>query len=314
MKKLALIGLLLVMVSCDKNKELVEEGTGTVSFGSNYGLLNCIIESEVFVDGELIGSIPGSCDSVFDCAGDATLNHELSEGEHSFEIILSDQDGSCFADTTGEFTVGTDECLTIHFDISNKIEIPVIEEKASFLIVGDTSNNLTYKQYLNADTIISNIPNGWHRVEYYHFMISPTDTLTFYIYYQDSMGGELDTKYTHVSSSTNVEIAMDTSRIKYEYIEYDYKKSLAITPINWKTPIKLDLGDTISEHLFWSDTTLRLSFYDDYGIGYRQFKGWSDCEPHYLGFRVIDADTILGWIKISNCYFKDNYIYESLTY
>lgn len=111
------IGLLLIIVGCDKDKD----GTGTVSFGSNYYLMNCIVESALFVDGELIGSLPGNCDSIVDCASDLTLNLEVSEGDHSYEIIISNQDGSCFADTSGVFAVGKDECIKIHFDILEMI-------------------------------------------------------------------------------------------------------------------------------------------------------------------------------------------------
>lgn len=123
MKYLLSIGFVLLMIgsiSCNK------EGAGTVSFGSNSSLMNCITESSVFIDDVHVGIIPGSCDSVVNCSGEQTLNVEVSEGEHSYRIEIVSSEGNCHKETTGEFSVSDGECVKIFFDIKNEISGEVV--------------------------------------------------------------------------------------------------------------------------------------------------------------------------------------------
>lgn len=297
MKHLFLLGLLIFIVGCDKNKDLVNEGTGTVSFGSNYELLNCTVESEVFVDGELIGSLPGNCDSIIDCAGDATLNHELSEREHSFEIILSAQDGSCYADTSGEFTIYKDDCLAIHFNIEGKIEdVPEIIPRNNYLIIGDTTNNIKYIRFSEQDR------KAFKMEEHMCIHLIDQDSLFFDGYWSWYFGGSLGQTYLKANGTPNVQIAVDTSQEgTVNYLPNE-------TIISYRdvfTPKPFELSDTITNDLSWSngeycyfqkyqveldsDTT-----YFTKGIG----SPWKYYEPHYLAFRIITSDTLLGWLKL----------------
>ncbi len=112
MKKVLIFGILLFILGCDK------KGNGTVSFGSNDDLLNCIHEATVFIDGNEIGTIPGYCESILDCASENTLNHIITEGEHSYEIVIQNESGgSCYMEKTGEFIIGEDECVKIYFNV-----------------------------------------------------------------------------------------------------------------------------------------------------------------------------------------------------
>ncbi len=111
MKYYLILGLLVFIYGCE------EEGNGTVSFGSNYGILNCAVESIVFIDGNEIGSIPGYCDSISNCFSDYTLNEEISEGTHSYRIEIANQSGNCYNEKTGDFEVKKDECVRIFFNV-----------------------------------------------------------------------------------------------------------------------------------------------------------------------------------------------------
>lgn len=116
MKHYIFIGILVLISSCGK------DGEGTVSFGSNDDLLNCIHEAYVFVNGIEIGIIPGYCDTITDCSGDNTLNYTITEGNHAFKIVVENrQGGTCYSETSGEFKVDTDECVRIYYDVVDDI-------------------------------------------------------------------------------------------------------------------------------------------------------------------------------------------------
>ena len=111
MKKYLVLGLLFFIYGCE------ETGNGTVSFGSNYEILNCMVESKVFIDGDKIGSIPGYCDTIINCISDYTLNKEISEGTHSFRIEIANQSGNCYNEKSGEFSIKKDDCVRIFFNV-----------------------------------------------------------------------------------------------------------------------------------------------------------------------------------------------------
>lgn len=302
MKILVLIGLIFTIVSCENNGSNDDDiiGSGTVSFGSNFHLVNCVIESKVIIDGELIGSLPGSIDTIIDCSGDATLNHELLEGDYSFEIILSDQDGSCFADTTGEFTIGKDECITIHFDIEGKIEeIPEIIPRNDYLIIGDTTNNIKYISFSDQDR------KAFKKEEHMSIHLLDQDSLFFEGRWYWHMGGSLGQTYLKANGTPNVQIAVDKSKeVTVNHHSYD-----AYEPIKSYrdvfTPKPLELSDTITNDLLWSEG--EYCFFQKYQVGldsdttwFTRGIGspWKYYEPHYLAFRIISSDTLLGWLKL----------------
>jgi len=112
MKHILILGILTILLGCDKN------GTGMVSFGSNDDLLNCIHEAKVYIDDAEIGRIPGYCDSIIDCDSDYTLNYQLSVGDYRYKIVIENESGgTCYMETSGEFTIGQDECVRIYYDV-----------------------------------------------------------------------------------------------------------------------------------------------------------------------------------------------------
>ena len=108
------IGFILI-ISC---KESNESDNGTVSFGVNTHLINCIANGEVFIDGKSIGIIPGCCDSIFDCTSTNTLNRTISMGNHSYFIEVEGQSGSCLREKAGDFNVLKGECIKIFMDLT----------------------------------------------------------------------------------------------------------------------------------------------------------------------------------------------------
>ncbi|MBN2663393.1 MAG: hypothetical protein JXR68_07060 [Bacteroidales bacterium] len=88
-----------------------------VSFGANLNVLNCLCTAKVFVDGNEIGTIPGSVNDVTACDNENTLNVEFGESEHFYEIIvLSDND--TIAKQIGIFDVTKHDCVKIFFDLT----------------------------------------------------------------------------------------------------------------------------------------------------------------------------------------------------
>lgn len=107
--------ILMTIIGCDKNDTY---NKGSVSFGTNTRLLNCITTTKVYIDNKEIGIVEGFCDTIIDCAGDNTLNIELSTGEHSFRFEVSGLNGSCYREKAGDFTLDKYECEKIFFDIT----------------------------------------------------------------------------------------------------------------------------------------------------------------------------------------------------
>ena len=116
--KLTIITIfLMTFIGCDKNDT---EDKGNVSFGTNTSLLNCITTTKVYIDNKEIGIVEGTCNTIIDCAGENTLNIELSTGKHSFKFEVSGLNGSCYREKSGDFTLDKDECEKIFFDITKR--------------------------------------------------------------------------------------------------------------------------------------------------------------------------------------------------
>jgi hypothetical protein len=113
MKNYILILVFMLLIGCE------EKGIGTVSFGSNNDLLNCIQDAYVFVDGIEIDIIPGYCDSIIDCESEYTLNHTVTEGNHDYKIVIENRSaGTCYMEKTGDFAIKKDECIRVYYDVT----------------------------------------------------------------------------------------------------------------------------------------------------------------------------------------------------
>jgi hypothetical protein len=93
--------------------------TGTVSFGANSGVVNCITHVKIYIDDKEIGIIPDVCNEIKSCSDSANLNFQIETGHHFYKAeILNNQGGidGCLSGTTGSFFVNENECVKIFID------------------------------------------------------------------------------------------------------------------------------------------------------------------------------------------------------
>jgi hypothetical protein len=106
--------LIIFLFSCtDEN----EKTYGTVVFGANYHVIDCITNVDVFIDGKHIGQLETPADSVPDCDLNYGLREELATGHHNYKIeIRSEQGIGCTKDITGELNITEGCCETVFID------------------------------------------------------------------------------------------------------------------------------------------------------------------------------------------------------
>lgn len=117
-RKSYFMGLILgvwVVSGCEKSNETDK---GTVSFGVNTHIINCIATGEVFIDDKSIGIIPGFCDEVVGCNAANTLNRDIPAGKHTYKIEVKGQSGSCYKIKEGSIDLKKNDCIKIFMDLS----------------------------------------------------------------------------------------------------------------------------------------------------------------------------------------------------
>jgi hypothetical protein len=111
-----LLLLLFILQACNRNEK---EELGTVSFGTNTDILNCIVTPKIYIDNVFKGIVPGYIDSIKNCHSDSTLNIEIPVGHHTYKFIAADDEGNCLEQKTGEFYIEKDGCKKIFLNIGN---------------------------------------------------------------------------------------------------------------------------------------------------------------------------------------------------
>jgi hypothetical protein len=207
-------------------------------------------------------------------------------------------------------------CFQCEEPITPIIE-PPLESKENYLVIGDTVNNTKYFEYHNDDTVINLLGGIWGEINT-DFNITNSSSITFHSYYQSHTGGELDIRYCKLKVNNNVQVAVDTSLKDIILIDMYTNELIDSHKEDIVSPLKMNIGDTIQENLIWiSDTTLVLTKYDDVTYpswAQRRYDGWNSNNAHYLAFRVVENDTLIGWIKMQ-CYYHNSIIkYEFLLY
>jgi hypothetical protein len=108
--------LFVVFSSCTKS------GTGNVSFGANYDLINCITTVKVYVDGEMKGKLENPSHTITDCNQPQNLNLVLPTGIHHYRVEIRPLEGTgCSKDIEGSFRLNENDCKKIFIDYT-KIE------------------------------------------------------------------------------------------------------------------------------------------------------------------------------------------------
>lgn len=108
-----LFGVLIAtsIVSCNTDEVKVK---GTVMFGSNYAIINCISTVNIFIDGRHIGIIDFPVDSVPNCDLNYGFREELAVGHHNYKVeIRPPQGNGCTADVFGELDITERGCETV---------------------------------------------------------------------------------------------------------------------------------------------------------------------------------------------------------
>jgi hypothetical protein len=110
------IGLIFFVSSCDEN--LNNQKKGSVTFGANYHVINCITTVTIFLDGKNIGTLQHSVDAIENCGEDGNITKKVSIGEHSYKVEFRSGSGGseCTKDISGIFEISEDECKTIFID------------------------------------------------------------------------------------------------------------------------------------------------------------------------------------------------------
>jgi len=114
---LVCLGLTLTISSCDKEKS--DPRKGTVTFGANYHVINCMSTVTVFLDGKNIGTLQHSVDAIYHCGEAENITKEIPVGEHSYKVEIRPENGGggCTKDISGTFVISDEnECRTIFID------------------------------------------------------------------------------------------------------------------------------------------------------------------------------------------------------
>ncbi len=108
--------LLFFSISCNKTR------TGTVSFGANYDIINCITTVSIYIDGEKMGKLEQPSHGITGCNQPGNLNLMLPVGNHHYRVEIKPHEGvGCSKNIEGNFKLNENDCIKIFIDYT-KIE------------------------------------------------------------------------------------------------------------------------------------------------------------------------------------------------
>ena len=109
---LIFIGLITAFLSCEDVKNEVK---GTVTFGANYHVINCISTVTIFIDDKEIGTLQDAVNDITDCYAEGNITKEIPIGEHSYKVEIRSTAG-CNKEITGTLTITENECTKVFID------------------------------------------------------------------------------------------------------------------------------------------------------------------------------------------------------
>ena len=112
---LVCFGLVLSISSCDEVQN--NQKNGSVTFGANYHVINCITTVTIFLDGENIGTLQHFVDAIDNCGETENITKNIPIGIHSYKVEIRPESGSaCTKDILGTFEISENECKIIFID------------------------------------------------------------------------------------------------------------------------------------------------------------------------------------------------------
>ena len=106
--------IMILLVSCDNDDSKTK---GSVTFGANYGIINCITTVTVYIDNENIGNLSIPTDTITDCGLTGNITKDLTVGYHDYVVEIRPEIGTgCTKDISGSFEIYENECTKIFID------------------------------------------------------------------------------------------------------------------------------------------------------------------------------------------------------
>ncbi|MEZ5104267.1 MAG: hypothetical protein R2757_07215 [Draconibacterium sp.] len=114
MKKIVVLFVTFSVFLFFSCKDEDSKATGTVVFGANYGIINCITTVNVFIDGKHMGQLEAPADSVPNCDVNYGIRMELLAGHYNYNVEIRPLMGSgCSKDVSGELDITEGGCETV---------------------------------------------------------------------------------------------------------------------------------------------------------------------------------------------------------
>ena len=112
-----IVSLLLTLSVSSCGEELNVQKKGSVTFGANYHMINCITTVTIFLDGKNIGTLQHCFDAIENCGKAENITKDISIGKHSYKVeIRPDIVSGCTKDITGTFEISENECKKVFID------------------------------------------------------------------------------------------------------------------------------------------------------------------------------------------------------
>lgn len=104
----------IFLLSCEKTDSTPK---GSVTFGANNHIINCITKVVIVIDGEEVGVIPGFSDAITECGNKQNLTKGLPIGHHTYVAkIIPEHGNECRKEISGSFDLIQNECVKIFID------------------------------------------------------------------------------------------------------------------------------------------------------------------------------------------------------
>lgn len=107
------ISFAAIWVGCSKD----ESKNGSVTFGANYDVINCMTTVTIFIDGNKIGKLESPIHEITNCGQPENITKEIPAGEHSYKVEIRPLEGSgCTKDLSGTVLIKENECTKVFID------------------------------------------------------------------------------------------------------------------------------------------------------------------------------------------------------